>query len=195
MGPELQGKMIGLFTSLNDFILNAFENTNWDDINDKGAWFQGLINSVIDQAQAYAKEHDIPLDFKANTTIDAKTGQLVIEEPETETSEIDNLKTSTESVATALTAAETAVKTLSTTAQTEFGLIKTKVDELVASIETLQTALVGTNTTETPMDIEVKATITGYINATGVDPNKQVESLNATIGSFAPTAEGAVSKE
>lgn len=195
MGPELQGKMIGLFTSLNDFILNAFENTNWDDINDKGTWFQGLMNSVIDQAQAYAKEHDIPLDFKANTTIDAKTGQLVIEEPETETSEIDNLKTSTESVATALTAAETAVKTLSTTAQTEFGLIKTKVDELVASIETLQTALVGTNTTETPMDIEVKATITGYINATGVDPNKQVESLNATIGSFAPTAEGAVSKE
>lgn len=195
MGPELQGKMIGLFTSLNDFILNAFENTNWDDINDKGTWLQGLMNSVIDQAQAYAKEHDIPLDFKANTTIDAKTGQLVIEEPETETSEIDNLKTSTESVATALTATETAVKTLSTTAQTEFGLIKTKVDELVASIETLQTALVGTNTTETPMDIEVKATITGYINATGVDPNKQVESLNATIGSFAPTAEGAVSKE
>lgn len=195
MGPELQGKMIGLFTSLNDFILNAFENTNWDDINDKGTWLQGLMNSVIDQAQAYAKEHDIPLDFKANTTIDAKTGQLVIEEPETETSEIDNLKTSTESVATALTAAETTVKTLSTTAQTEFGLIKTKVDELVASIETLQTALVGTNTTETPMDIEVKATITGYINATGVDPNKQVESLNATIGSFAPTAEGAVSKE
>lgn len=195
MGPELQGRMIGLFTSLNGFILNAFENTNWDDINNKGTWLQGLMNSVIEQAQAYAKEHDIPLDFKANTTIDAKTGQLVIEEPETETSEIDNLKTSTESVATALTAAETAVKTLSTTAQTEFGLIKTKVDELVASIETLQAALVGTNTTETPMDIEVKATITGYINATGVDPNKQVESLNATIGSFAPTAEGAVSKE
>lgn len=195
MGPELQGKMIGLFTSLNGFILNAFENTNWDDINNKGTWLQGLMNSVIEQAQAYAKEHDIPLDFKANTTIDAKTGQLVIEEPETETSEIDNLKTSTESVTTALTAAETAVKTLSTTAQTEFGLIKTKVDESVASIETLQAALVGTNTTETPMDIEVKATITGYINATEVDPNKQVESLNATIGSFAPTAEGAVSKE
>lgn len=195
MGPELQGRMIGLFTSLNGFILNAFENTNWDDINNKGTWLQGLMNSVIEQAQAYAKKHDIPLDFKANTTIDAKTGQLVIEEPETETSEIDNLKTSTESVATALTAAETAVKTLSTIAQTEFGLIKTKVDELVASIETLQAALVGTNTTETPMDIEVKATITGYINATGVDPNKQVESLNATIGSFAPTAEGAVSKE
>lgn len=195
MGPKLQDKMTGLFTSLNGFILNAFENTNWDDINDKGAWLQGLMNSVIEQAQAYAKEHDIPLDFKANTTIDAKTGQLVIEEPKTETSEIDNLKTSTESVATALTAAETAVKTLSTTAQTEFGLIKTKVDELVASIETLQAALVGTNTTETPMDIEVKATITRYINAPGVDPNKQVENLNGTVGSFAPTAEGAISKE
>lgn len=195
MGPKLQDKMTGLFTSLNGFILNAFENTNWDDINNKGAWLQGLMNSVIEQAQAYAKEHDIPLDFKANTTIDAKTGQLVIEEPKTETSEIDNLKTSTESVATALTAAETAVKTLSTTAQTEFGLIKTKVDELVASIETLQAALVGTNTTETPMDIEVKATITRYINAPGVDPNKQVENLNGTVGSFAPTAEGAISKE
>lgn len=195
MGPKLQDKMTGLFTSLNGFILNAFENTNWDDINDKGAWLQGLMNSVIEQAQAYAKEHEIPLDFQANTTIDAKTGQLVIKEPETETSEIDNLKTSTESVATALTAAETAVKTLSTTAQTEFGLIKTKVDELVASIETLQAALVGTNTTETPMDIEVKATITGYINAPGVDPNKQVENLNGTVGSFAPTAEGTVSKE
>ena len=195
MGPELQGKMTGLFTSLNGFILNAFENTNWDDINDKGAWLQGLMNSVIEQAQAYAKEHEIPLDFQANTTIDAKTGQLVIKEPQAETSEIDNLKTSTESVATALTAAETAVKTLSTTAQTEFGLIKTKVDELVASIETLQAALVGTNTTETPMDIEVKAAITEYINAPGVDPNKQVENLNGTVGSFTPTAEGAVSKE
>ena len=48
MGPELQGKMTGLFTSLNGFILNAFENTNWDDINDKGAWLQGLMNSVIE---------------------------------------------------------------------------------------------------------------------------------------------------
>ena len=195
MGPELQGKMIGLFTSLNGFILNAFKNTNWDDINNKGAWLQGLMNSVIEQAQAYANEHDIPLNFQANATIDAKTGQLVIEEPETKTSEIDNLKTSTESVATALTAAETAVKALSTTAQTEFGLIKTKVDELVASIETLQAALVGANTTETPMDIEVKATITGYINATGADPNKQVEDLNATVDSFTPTTEGAVSKK
>lgn len=195
MGPELQGKMTGLFTSLNGFILNAFENTNWDDINNKGAWLQGLMNSVIEQAQAYANEHDIPLNFQANATIDAKTGQLVIEEPETETSEIDNLKTSTESVATALTAAETAVKALSTTAQTEFELIKTKVDELVASIETLQAALVGTNTTETPMDIEVKATITEYINAPGVDPNKQVEGLNATVDSFTPTTEGAVSKK
>ena len=195
MGPKLQDKMTGLFTSLNGFILNAFENTNWDDINDKGAWLQGLMNSVIEQAQAYAKEHEIPLDFQANTTIDAKTGQLVIKEPQAETSEIDNLKTSTESVTTALATAETAVKTLSTTAQTEFGLIKTKVDELVASIETLQAALVGTNTTETPMDIEVKATITGYINAPGVDPNKQVENLNGTVGSFAPTAEGTVSKE
>lgn len=195
MGPKLQGKMTGLFTSLNGFILNAFENTNWDDINDKGAWLQGLMNSVIEQAQAYAKEHEIPLDFQANTTIDAKTGQLVMKEPQAETSKLDDLKTSTESVATALTAAETAVKTLSTTAQTEFGLIKTKVDELVASIETLQAALVGTNITETPMDIEVKATITRYINAPGVDPNKQVENLNGTVGSFAPTAEGAVSKE
>lgn len=195
MGPELQDKMTGLFTSLNGFILNAFENTNWNDINDKEAWLQGLMNSVIDQAQAYAEEHDIPLNFKANTTIDAKTSQLVIEEPKTETSEIDNLKASTESVATALTAAETAVKTLSTTAQTEFGLIKTKVDELVAFIETLQAALVGTNTTETPMDIEVKATIAEYINAPGVDPNKQVEDLNATVGSFTPTTEGAISKK
>lgn len=195
MGPELQDKMTGLFTFLNGFILNAFENTNWNDINDKEAWLQGLMNSVIDQAQAYAEEHDIPLNFKANTTIDAKTSQLVIEEPKTETSEIDNLKASTESVATALTAAETAVKTLSTTAQTEFGLIKTKVDELVASIETLQAALVGTNTTETPMDIEVKATIAEYINAPGVDPNKQVEDLNATVGSFTPTTEGAISKK
>ena len=195
MGPELQGKMTGLFTSLNGFILNAFENTNWDDINDKGAWLQGLMNSVIEQAQAYAKEHEIPLDFQANTTIDAKTGQLVIKEPQAETSKLDDLKISTESVTTALATAETAVKTLSTTAQTEFGLIKTKVDELVASIETLQAALVGTNTTETPMDIEVKAAITEYINAPGVDPNKQVENLNGTVGSFTPTAEGAVSKE
>lgn len=195
MEPKLQGKMTGLFTSLNGFILNAFENTNWDDINDKGTWLQGLMNSVIEQAQAYAKEHEIPLDFQANTTIDAKTGQLVMKKPQAETSKLDDLKTSTESVATALTAAETAVKTLSTTAQTEFGLIKTKVDELVASIETLQAALVGTNITETPMDIEVKATITGYINAPGVDPNKQVENLNGTVGSFAPTAEGTISKE
>lgn len=196
MGPtELQGKMTGLFTSLNGFILNAFENTNWDDINDKGAWLQGLMNSVIEQAQAYAKEYEIPLDFQANTTIDAKTGQLVIKEPQAETSKLDDLKISTESVTTALATAETAVKTLSTTAQTEFGLIKTKVDELVASIETLQAALVGTNTTETPMDIEVKAAITEYINAPGVDPNKQVENLNGTVGSFTPTAEGAVSKE
>lgn len=194
MEPKLQDKMTGLFTSLNGFILNAFENTNWDDINDKGTWLQGLMNSVIEQAQAYTKEHEIPLDFQANTTIDAKTGQLIMKKPQAETSKLDDLKTSTESVATALTAAEAAVKTLSTTAQTEFGLIKTKVDELVASIETLQAALVGTNTTETPMDIEVKATITRYINAPGVDPNKQVENLNGTVGFFAPTAEGAASK-
>lgn len=188
MGPELQGKMTGLFTSLNGFILNAFENTNWDDINNKGAWLQGLMNSVIDQAQAYAQEHDIPLDFKANATVDAETGQLVIKEPKAETSEIDNLKTSTEGVTTAITAAETAVKTLSTTAQTEFGLIKAKVDELVASIEALQAALVGSNTAESPMDIEVKATIVDYINKEGVKPEELVSNLAATVSKFLPAA-------
>ena len=50
-------------------------------------------------------------------------------------------------------------------------------------------------TTETPMEIKLKAVIDEYTNAPGVDPNQQVENLNGTVGSFAPTAEGAASKK
>lgn len=95
---------------------------------------------------------------------------------------------------TAISNAEEAFKNFGQTGQEEIGKIKTAITDLSTQLNNLKESF-NLGTTETPMDIQLKAVIGEYINAPGVDPNKQVENLNGTVGSFAPTAEGAVSKE
>lgn len=111
----------------------------------------------------------------------------------TSTEAKDTTKALTDTAA-AIDKAEEAFKNLGQTGQEEIEKIKTAITDLTTQLDGLKESF-NLGTTETPMDIQVKAIIGEYINAPGVDPNKQVENLNGTVGSFAPTAEGAVSKE
>lgn len=125
-------------------------------------------------------------------------GDTQIEVPSTTTtttisSEADNTTKALTDTATAISNAEEAFKNFGQTGQEEIGKIKTAITDLVAQLDSLKESF-NLGSTETPMEIQLKAVIDEYTNATGVDPNKQVENLNATVGSFAPTAEGAASK-
>lgn len=124
-------------------------------------------------------------------------GDAQIEVPSTTTTTSTEAKDTTKALtdtAAAIDKAEEAFKNLGQTGQEEIEKIKTAITDLTTQLDGLKESF-NLGTTETPMDIQVKAVIGEYINAPGVDPNKQVENLNGTVGSFAPTAEGAVSKE
>lgn len=123
-------------------------------------------------------------------------GDTQVEVPSTTTTSTeakDTTKALTDTT-TAISNAEEAFKNFGQTGQEEIGKIKTAITDLTTQLNSLKESF-NLGTTETPMEIQLKAVIGEYTNAPGVDPNKQVENLNGTVGSFAPTAEGAASKE
>lgn len=124
-------------------------------------------------------------------------GDTQIEAPSTTTTTSTEVKDTTKALtdtAAAIDKAEEAFKNLGQTGQEEIEKIKTAITDLTTQLNGLKESF-NLGTAETPMEIELKAVIGEYTNAPGVNPNKQVENLNGTVGSFAPTAEGAASKE
>lgn len=111
----------------------------------------------------------------------------------TSTEAKDTTKALTDTAA-AIDKAEEAFKNLGQTGQEEIEKIKTAITDLTTQLDGLKESF-NLGTTETPMEIQLKAVIGEYTNAPGIDPNKQVENLNGTVGSFAPTAEGETSKK
>lgn len=120
-----------------------------------------------------------------------QTGQEEIGKISTEAKDTTKALTDT---TTAISNAEEAFKNFGQTGQEEIGKIKTAITDLTTQLNSLKESF-NLGTTETPMEIQLKAVIGEYTNAPGVDPNKQVENLNGTVGSFTPTAEGTISKE
>lgn len=123
-------------------------------------------------------------------------GDAQIEAPSTTTTTSTEVKDTTKALtdtATAISNAEEAFKNLGQTGQEEIEKIKTAITDLTTQLDDLKESF-NLGTAETPMEIQLKAVIDEYTNAPGVDPNKQVENLNGTVGSFTPTAEGAASK-
>lgn len=138
---------------------------------------------------------------ESQTTFEAPNAKIVgdaqIEAPSTTTTTSTEAKDTTKALtdtATAISNAEEAFKNLGQTGQEEIEKIKTAITDLTTQLDGLKESF-NLGATEAPMEIQLKAVIGKYTNAPGVDPNKQVENLNGTVGSFAPTAEGAVSKE
>lgn len=124
-------------------------------------------------------------------------GDAQIEAPSTTTTTSTEVKDTTEALtdtATAISNAEEAFKNLGQTGQEEIEKIKTAITDLTTQLDGLKESF-NLGTTETQMEIQLKAVIGEYTNAPGVNPNKQVENLNGTVGSFAPTAEGETSKK
>lgn len=124
-------------------------------------------------------------------------GDAQIEAPTTTTTTSTEAKDTTKALtdtAAAIDKAEEAFKNLGQTGQEEIEKIKTAIADLTTQLDGLKESF-NLGSTETQMEIQLKAVIDEYTNAPGVDPNKQVENLNGTVGSFAPTAEGAASKE
>lgn len=137
---------------------------------------------------------------ESQTTFEAPNAKIVgeaqIEAPSTTTTTSTEAKDTTKALtdtAAAIDKAEEAFKNLGQTGQEEIEKIKTAITDLTTQLDGLKESF-NLGATETPMEIQLKAVIGEYTNATGVDPNKQVENLNGTVGSFAPTAEGAASK-
>ena len=112
----------------------------------------------------------------------------------TTSSEADNTTKALTDTAAAIDKVEEAFKNLGQTGQEEIEKIKTPIADLTTQLDGLKESF-NLGTTETSMEIQLKTVIGEYTNAPGVDPNKQVENLNGTVGSFAPTAEGTASKE
>lgn len=142
---------------------------------------------------------------------DAQTEEIQLEAPNAKiigNTQIEDLSTTTTTTSTeakdttkaltdtaaAIDKAEEAFKNLGQTGQEEIEKIKTAIIDLTTQLDDLKESF-NLGTAETPMEIQLKAVIDEYTNAPGVDPNKQVENLNGTVGSFAPTAEGTTSKE
>lgn len=96
-------------------------------------------------------------------------------------------------IAAAIDKAEEAFKNLGQTGQEEIEKIKTAITDLTTQLNGPKESF-NLGTTETQMEIQLKAVIDEYTNAPGVNPNKQVENLNGTVGSFTPTTEGTASK-
>ena len=124
-------------------------------------------------------------------------GDTQIEAPSTITTSTeakDTTKALTDTAA-AIDKAKEAFKNLGQTGQEKIGKIKTAITDLLTTqLNSLKESF-NLGTTETPMEIQLKAVIGEYTNAPGVDPDKQVENLNGTVGSFTPTAEGDTSKK
>lgn len=151
--------------------------------------FQRLLLAGWNDAQTEETQLEAP-----NAKI---VGDAQIEAPSTTTTISTEAKDTTKALtdtASAIDKAEEAFKNLGQTGQEEIEKIKTAITDLITQLDGLKESF-NLGTAETSMEIQLKAVIDEYTNAPGVDPNQQVENLNGTVGSFAPTAEGAASKE
>lgn len=91
---------------------------------------------------------------------------------------------------TAINNTEEAFKNLGQTGQEELGKIKTALTDLTTQLNNLKESFNLGSSSETPMEIQLKAVISEYTNAEGVVPDEQlVGDLAATVGKFLP-AEG-----
>lgn len=188
---DAKTEFIQLANEIPNWLSDALLNAEWSDTNDPSVYMQNVWQEFTTKITDFAKKHpDIPIDVSLLPQI-TTNGENTEKAGEEAAKSIANDFSDT---ITAISNAEEAFKNFGQTGQEEIGKIKTAITDLITQLNSLKESF-NLGTTETPMDIEVKAAITGYINAPGVDPNKQVENLNGTVGSFAPTAEGAVSKE
>lgn len=153
--------------------------------------FQRLLLAGWKDAQTEEIQLEAP---NAKIVGDTQIEGLYTTTTTTTSSEVDNTTKALTDTAAAIDKAEEAFKNLGQTAQEEIGKIKTAIADLTTQLNGLKESF-NLGTIETPMEIQLKAVIGKYTNAPGVNPNKQVENLNGTVGSFAPTAEGAASKE
>lgn len=153
--------------------------------------FQRLLLAGWKDAQTEKIQLEAP---NAKIVGDTQIEGLYTTTTTTTSSEVDNTTKALTDTAAAIDKAEEAFKNLGQTGQEEIGKIKTAITDLTTQLDGLKESF-NLGATETPMEIQLKAVIDEYTNAPGVDPNKQVENLNGTVGSFAPTAEGAASKE
>ena len=153
--------------------------------------FQRLLLAGWKDAQTEEIQLEAP---NAKIVGDTQIEGLYTTTTTTTSSEVDNTTKALTDTAAAIDKAEEAFKNLGQTGQEEIEKIKTAITDLTTQLNGLKESF-NLGTTETLMEIQLKAVIGEYINAPGVDPNKQVENLNGTVGSFAPTAEGTASKE
>ena len=187
---EAKTGFIQLANKIPNWLSDALLNAEWSDTNDPSVYMQNVWQEFTTKITDFAKEHpDIPIDISLLPQITTNTESTEKAGKEAATSVTDGLTGAT----TAINNAEEAFKNLGRTGQEEIGKIKTAIADLTTQLNGLKESF-NLGTIETPMEIQLKAVIDKYTNAPGVDPNKQVENLNGTVGSFAPTAEGAASK-
>lgn len=192
---SLKGDAKTEFTQLANEIPNwlsdALLNAEWSDTNDPSVYKQNVWQEFTTKITDFAKKHpDIPIDVSLLPQI-TTNGENTEKAGEEAAKSIANDFSDT---TTAISNAEEAFKNFGQTGQEEIGKIKTAITDLITQLNNLKESF-NLGTAETPMEIQLKAIIDEYTNAPGVDPNKQVENLNGTVGSFAPTAEGTTSKE
>ena len=85
---------------------------------------------------------------------------------------------------TAIDKAEEAFKNLGQTGQEEIAKIQTALTDLTTQLNGLKESL---NSSDSPMEVQLKAVISEYTNAEGVIPDEQlVSNLAATVATFAP---------
>lgn len=161
--------------------------------------FMAAFNTEFQRAILKGWEENQPKEGLKLEAPNAKiVGNTQVEDLSTTTtttsSEAENTTKALTGTAAAIDKAEEAFKNLGQTGQEEIEKIKTAITDLTTQLDSLKESF-NLGTTETPMEIQLKAVIGEYTNAEGIDPNKQVENLNGTVGSFTPTAEGTISKE
>lgn len=188
---DAKTEFIQLANEIPNWLSDALLNAEWSDTNDPSVYMQNVWQEFTTKITDFAKEHpDIPIDISLLPQITTNTESTEKAGKEAATSVTDGLT----GAATAINNAEEAFKNLGQTGQEEIGKIKTAIADLTTQLDGLKESF-NLGTIETPMEIQLKAVIDKYTNAPGVDPNKQVENLNGTVGSFTPTAEGTISKE
>lgn len=192
---SLKGKaktaFLELASSIPNWLSDALLNAEWSDTNDPSVYMQNVWQELTTKITDFAKEHpDIPIDISLLPQVTTDTEKTEQAGEEATKSVADSFTDAT----TAISNAEEAFKNFGQIGQEEIGKIKTAMTDLITQLNSLKESF-NLDTTETPMEIQLKAVIGEYTNAPGVDPNKQVEDLEATVGSFAPTAEGTASKK
>ena len=188
---DAKTEFIQLANEIPNWLSDALLNAEWSDTNDPSVYMQNVWQEFTTKITDFAKKHpDIPIDVSLLPQI-TTNGENTEKAGEEAAKSIANDFSDT---TTAISNAEEAFKNFGQTGQEEIGKIKTAITDLITQLNNLKESF-NLGATETPMEIQLKAVIGEYTNAPGVNPNKQVENLNGTVGSFAPTAEGAASKE